>query len=258
MNGEIELITGTMGGGKTSYAVAEIMFHLRKGGTVYTNIEMVFPEVGKWLAYQGLKFDPTRLVYLNEDDVLSFTSFVKRGSADLRVMLVIDECALNFNSRDFQETAKREKQMEMPILHFNVLVRKLDIRLLYLVQASSLFDKQMRTLCQTQTDCRNLKHMRLLGVFPCPIPLQFRVHFVLTLGVKTLSYTEYIFSHGMRWVWPLYKSDALLGRAAGKFGKMEHAATSPLERIKKLKRPSDPIDWLTISTALCTTFFASF
>lgn len=248
MNGEIQLITGTLGGGKTLLAVEKAVNHLRRGGHVYTNIEIIAAEVEKWLACQGLQFEPERLHVIPNADIKQFHKNLERGEPDMRVYVIIDEAGLEFNCRDYRE-------LNRDLLNFNVLVRKFDICLIYIAQKPEMLDKQFRGLCQTQVDCRNFKHYKIWGVFSMPIPLLFRVHYSLVWGKRQHMRTEPVFTP--KWVYPLYNSDALLGDAAGKFASMGKATRSPLKRIKKLRlpRPSLPLSFFELFLASCVAFF---
>lgn len=251
MNGEIQLITGTLGGGKTLLAVEIACNHLRKGGHVYTNIEIIPDRVRTWLATQGYEFDESRLHLIPNASIKKFHETLTRGEPDMRVYVIVDEAGLEFNSRDWKETNRE-------LLNFNVLVRKFDIFLVYIAQKPEMLDKQFRNLCQTQIDCRNLKHYRIMGAFSIPVPLLFRVHFSLVWGKQHHTHTQTCLVP--KWVFPLYNSDALLGDAAGKFATMERAVRSPLRRIPKLKLPSPPlpISILEVLTASCVACLLSF
>lgn len=250
MNGEIHLISGTLGGGKTLYAVERIAWHLYKGGHVFTNIEMLPDAVAAWLASKGRQFDPARLHVILEADVKKFHEVVYRGHPDLRVMVVIDEAGLNLNARDW-------KDLNRDLLNFNVLVRKFDILMLYISQKPEMLDKQIRNLVQTQIDCRNFRHYKIMGLFSVPLSILFRVHMICTWGQKAKSHTETCLAP--RWAFRLYNSDALLGAAAGKFASMTRVSPTPLSRIKRVPLPRDyPIHWPEIIVSLCAALFTCF
>ena len=174
MNGFIEMVTGTLGGGKTSLAVERIYEHLCKGGWVYTNIECYPDKIAERMAQIGLEFDPQRLVIL-QGDAREFHKHVKRGTADSLVMVAIDEAGLEINSRDWGKTEK-------PQLAFNTMARKLDIWLVYISQDANDVDKQIRKKADTIWVCRNMKKLKIWGVFPFPLPFYFRVRFDNTRG----------------------------------------------------------------------------
>lgn len=231
MNGSIDLFTGLLGGGKTLLAVEEIAYHIRRGGTVYTNIALKLDGLRAWMAEHGLDLDESRIHILKVEDIEEFHKHVARGTKDMASLVVIDEASLNLNARDWQK-------LNRDLWNFNVLVRKLDIRLIYISQQPEYLDKQIRGLVREQVDCRNLRNFYLGGILPIPIPLLIRVYARKGFGGKAMrSHAE--FCPAPRWVYPLYDSDALLGKAAGQFSDMPFVNTAPLKKIPRVERPTD-------------------
>ncbi|MFH1499498.1 MAG: zonular occludens toxin domain-containing protein [Verrucomicrobiota bacterium] len=249
MIGFLKLVTGNMGGGKTSYVVELGIEHLLKGGTFATNIKMHLDKVAAHIEMCGYEFDPSRLIHLT-GDVATFFDQVPRGDSSRVVLVAVDEAALEgMNSRDWGKLDRR-------IFNFCTLARKLDIGTIYITQQPEFFDRQLRKLCNGGlVDCRNLREYRLWGVIPIPLPLLVRVHHSLTGGVFRKTFSEPITVR--KWVWPLYDSDALLGAAAGEFSQMQRAASGGLRRIKPKTDNLLPFAAVAASV-LCAAFFSSF
>jgi hypothetical protein len=246
VNGSIEIVTGTLGGGKSLFAVERIYFHLLAGGWVYTNIEMHHAAVAAEMADHGVEFEPDRLVLLT-GPLAEFHTLVSRGDENSNVMVVIDEAHLGFNSRDWAKTNR-------DLLDFNSCVRKLDILLLYITQDITNLDKQFRKLAGIQWMCRNMAKppMKLLGVIPVPIPLLFRIPFNKTVGNdKGVAGSPQIVG-STKWVWKLYNSDALLGESRTKMETMRKVSAKPLKRIKKTNTNSLLPE---MAALLCASFF---
>lgn len=243
MNGSIHMITGTLGGGKTLYAVEQIYFHLERGGFVYTNIALKFAEIRRFMASRGLVFDESRVKIIEAKSLVSFRQEIGRGTHDMPVMVVCDEAGLEINCQD-------HKSMNREFLNLNVLIRKLDIKMIYISQKYGMVNKQVRELCQTITDCRNLRFFRLFGVFAFPIPLLIRVHHDCTWGKANKSHSDTVWRAS--WAFPLYDSDALIGDAASKFaGLQQHQATA----LKRIENPSGLDGWVFPT---CVSFFVAF
>lgn len=246
MNGSIAAITGAMGGGKTLYGVSmEMIPHVKRGGFVYSNIELHIEEIRLHLAECGLVLDPDRIRVFKGKSLVDLQANIGRGTHDMPVMVIFDEAALDgLNSRDW-------KDLNREFLNFNVLVRKLDIRMIYIAQKFHMLDKQVRDLCQTLVDCRNLKNFRLFGMIPFPIPLLVRVHHENTWGKLNKTHSDLVFSP--KWAFKLYNSDALLGDAASKFASLEiHNATA----LQRIEQPPSP--WVFPAlTAFFVAFFVS-
>src|SRR5690606_30233321 len=246
MNGYLKLVTGNMGGGKTSYVVEMGIEHLLKGGTFATNIKCHVDVIAEYIPDQGFEFDPSRLIHLT-GDIGKFFDQIPRGTPSNLVLVGVDEAALEgFNSRDWNKMDRR-------IFNFCVLARKLDVGCCFITQQPEFFDKQLRKLCNGGlTDCRNLKSFKIWGVIPFPLPLIVRVHHDCVGGVFRKNHSEPLFER--RWVWKFYDSDALLGAAAAEFEQMQVAKSGPLSCIKKPDTGFDPSFFIT----LCASFFVSF
>lgn len=242
MNGSIHLVTGTLGGGKTLYAVEQIFHHLKAGGFVYTNIALRLDAIGALMREQGVVFEPDRVKIIEAKNLISFQTEIGRGTHDMPVLVVADEAGLEINSHDW-------KSLNRDFLNLNVLIRKLDIKMIYIAQKAAMLNKQVRELCQTQVDCRNMKYFRLFGFFAFPIPLLIRVHHDCTWGGRpNKTHTDTVWRAS--WAFPLYDSDALLGDAANKFaGLAQHQAT----KLQTIERPRD--SWAFPS---CAAFFVAF
>jgi len=245
MNGSSTLVTGNMGGGKTIYAVEEIAKHVLKGGYIFTNIVLKFEAFKEYCSKRGVIFDPERVKVLEGGDMSEFYKHVGRGTHHLAVMVVFDEAAVaGLNARDW---AKLERDM----FNFNVLIRKFDIRLIYIAQQPQFVDKQIRGLCSVLIDCRNMQHFRIWGVVPVPLPLFVRVHHNQIGGKVTKNFAEVVTKK--KEYYALYDSDALLGNEVAKFcalGVLDGKALTKIER-----EPSDM--GLIFITSLCAAFIVS-
>lgn len=250
MNGAIEIITGTLGGGKTLFAVERIYNHLLTGGWVYTNIEVYHEKFAARMAEAGFEFIPERLVHL-EGDPRDFHRQISRGTSDSCVMLVIDEAGLGFNSRDWAKTDKAN-------LTFNTLARKLDILLLYISQDINDIDKQFRKKAARLWVCRNFRHYQFLGVVPMPFPLMFRVCFDNSTGSSKPRKLHSEIGIKRSWACGLYNTDAILGQDQGELGKLGVVRAEPLKRIPKARsqKPSSPLfNYVTVCAASFAFFF---
>ena len=229
MDGGLELICGTLGGGKSLTAAERIYKHLLRGGCVYTNIQMYPEKVAEHMRERDSRvFVPERLIQLDGSNLSGFHNQVKRGTRKSRVLIVIDECHLEWNARDYQKTNKDSQKREM--LNFVTLVRKLDIDLVLITQDSTDIDKQLRKKGSVLTVCRNLKKMRIFGVIPFPLPLFTRVQFDVSIGhSKPVRIGCKVYRFPV-WVGEIYNTDALLGNVAGIFEALEVAESGKLQK----------------------------
>ena len=250
MNGSIEITSGTLGGGKTYFEVDRMYQHVAAGGWAYTNIEIYPQKFAEALARDGLEFDPKRLVFL-EGDPDRFHERISRGTADSQVLVVIDEAGLAFNARDWAKT-------DRALLTFNTLARKLDINLHYISQDIEDIDKQFRRKASKLWICRNLRHYRIGGVVPFPIPIMVRICMDNTVktGKAVREFAEPVIRR--QWICDLYNSDALHGSHAGAFSGMAAVRGEPLRRIPRV-RPPGPVRKSKLNyVTLCAASFASY
>lgn len=245
MNGYLKLVTGNLGGGKTSYVAELIAYHLRDGGYVATNIELRLDEIAEWIRSEGFVFDPSRVIIL-KGDLDQFYAQIPRGSPERVVMVAIDEAAITgFNSRDFAK-------LDRTVFNFCTLARKLDVGMWWVTQRPQFFDKQLRELCVALIDCRDMRQFKLWGFVPLPLPLLVRVHHQMVDGRPRYPTPEVVFRK--KWVWKLYNSDALLGDAANKFANMLKVNATPLPRIVQ----TGPSSFSPFIVSLCASFFVCF
>lgn len=249
MNGYVELITGTLGGGKTLFAVERIFEHLALGGYVFTNIAMKPDAIRAALEVRKRKkFDPSRLVVWTGDEAREPQNHVMRGTAERCVMLVIDEAGLEHNARDWAKT-------DRDFIALNALARKMELVVLYISQQATDFDKQVRSRCRAEWQCRNLHNLRLFGVLPVKVPLYARVCYDITKGKR--EYVTYDVLPLPMWVCELYDSNALVGRGKEALEKLVQATATPLEDV-----PAPPVTpeqlrrrVVLVSVALCAFAF---
>jgi len=257
MNGRIEIIAGTLGGGKSMCAVERAYEHLERGGYVFTNVEMHPEKIAERMLSRGYVFEPDRLVRLDGNSVSDFHLQVARGTADAQVLVMIDEAHLEWNSRDYAVTRKDTQAKEM--LNFCTLVRKLDIILLFITQAPEDIDKQLRKKANLLWICRNMRYYKIWGIIPFPLPIMTRTCFDIAVGhAKPMKQFSEFFLRPT-WACQLYNSDALLGQAAGKFAEMQTLVARPLKRVprKRIRRADTRLKWVlaVVSFSSCVTCF---
>lgn len=224
--GKLEFYCGSLGSGKTSFAVERALEHLIRGGTVVSNIEFYPDKVAAWMADNyGLKFDPDRLVKVEDGRDVWRSAVV--GSDELETMLLIDEAHVEHNARAWDKT-------ESEHIMFNTMARKLKIHVVYITQDINNVDKQFRRMAQMMWFCRNARHMRLFGLFSFPFNLFFRVPYVCGPGIPPKAMQPEVSWRPASW--GLFNSHSLVGRALETFSILKSAKSSPLERVPRPRR----------------------
>lgn len=154
----IQLYSGTPGSGKSIHLARDI-FHFanrRKDCLIIVN----FPVVTDLVRY------PDRIRYVPNQDLtpslvqqmaLDFFSSSGLPLEENRVILVIDECQLIFNSRDWQAAGRRDW------LAFFTQHRKLGVYCILVSQFDMMVDKQIRALIEYELIHRKVTNFGVFG-----------------------------------------------------------------------------------------------
>jgi hypothetical protein len=200
----IEVLQGTLGSGKSAVATARALAHIRNGGVVAANFNLV----DGWsnvLARRSLRnrFSPERMYkqslsmynrffYVNSLDAIRAID-VKGLSVDEHKthgnyqegqgLLILDECALVFNSR------KWEKNFEW--ITFFTQSRKLGWNVLLIAHTIDMIDSQIRPLCEFESRFRNLQRIKIpltpIPLSPFPSFLVIRRYAGLGAGASVVA-----------------------------------------------------------------------
>lgn len=239
MNGRIELVEGNRGSGKTEFLTELGYFHMRAGGYWFPNIEVNVEAIRLRMEEEGYIFEPSRLIPLpaNCDN---WHTKIARGTPNNLVMITIDEAQFKYDAFE-GKVAKDDRGIF-------ALARKLDILLIFATQRASKLSKVLRDDFDFMWKCKNLKQWKILGIFPFPFNIRFRIGSHMINGVPEVVTRYPVF--GRQWVWKLYNSDALLGDMAQRLGGLQILEAKELTRIKT---KTEPIDWAPTLAALCAS-----
>ena len=152
----IYLYSGTPGSGKSLHAAKTITEWFKKGKPVITNFELdtsKFPNAlhtsvedddltPDWLLSYSLAYFADRKVTKKDEDT---------------ILLVIDECQLIFNSRDYQ---KKDRKIW---IKFFTQHRKLGYRVILIAQMDKMLDKQIRGVIEYEYIHRKLSNFGKAG-----------------------------------------------------------------------------------------------
>lgn len=139
------VVTGNLGAGKTLVAVSRIQKYLQEGRRVATNLDL---KLENMLDPYNKTADCIRL-----EDIPTVESFkaIGRGYEGELVgdqkngLVVLDECALWLNSRDWNDKERRK------LIDYFVHLRKMRWDLVILIQDIEALDKQFRALYAEHT-----------------------------------------------------------------------------------------------------------
>lgn len=155
----ITLVTGVIGGGKTTYAMRETLAHLAKGLYVFTNVDFVFAECRKYCrVHYGVEIQREQIqAFPEREGVTEWWDLVDWGVEGEAVLAVIDEAQNFWGSRDWQNTQDKHKAM----LSFLTQSRKAGVDVMIITQDSGNVDKQFRVLAQQIVSCRNMANIKI-------------------------------------------------------------------------------------------------
>jgi len=157
----IELYTGTPGSGKSLHC-AKVMFQkLRSGGNVYANFDI------NLTAFKGRQtgiFIFKDNSEMSVDGLLEFalTEHKRNTNGNIiegQTLLVIDECQILFNSRDWNAKDR------MKWATFFTQHRKYGYSVILITQFDRLIDRQIRSLVEYQVIHRKISNFKTIGFF---------------------------------------------------------------------------------------------
>lgn len=154
----ISCYEGVLGGGKSYHAVKHILSYLAKGGNIYANIPLVWPQVRRYCRRRwGFIPHPRQYHSLTLDELSKLDKVVVGGTSDSPSLLVVDEIHLYFNSRDWATTSRS-------FLAWLTQSRKLHCDCIFITQNHLNMDKQFTRLLGRYWHFRDLRQWKLPGL----------------------------------------------------------------------------------------------
>lgn len=150
----IEIIQGAgVGAGKTYFAVLEkVIPHLVRGGTVYctSNFQLNWPAMKDYVAAEyGLILEDSQYVEVPAADTWRIHEITPPGTDECPVLIVLDECHAQLNSRDWNDSKKRA------MFDWATQSRHDDNDLLFISQHFNNIDNQVRKLATFVWNIKN-------------------------------------------------------------------------------------------------------
>lgn len=223
VEGSTEIITGTLGAGKSLCGADKGMDALVEGCVVITNLEYYPDKIAEWMRIEyGLIFDSARLIILKRASIADFQNFAMRGNEKRTVTMILDEAALDIGARDWQKHSDEQ-------FNFVILCRKLGIHLVLIAQDANDIDKRIRAKMQREVHCRSLNKLPFLdGVLKMPIFI--RVTYSIELGKRPMRLGAKFYWKAKSW--GMYNTKTLHGAKAQLFEALDQAPENDLERVQ--------------------------
>jgi zona occludens toxin (predicted ATPase) len=171
----IELYEGRLGGGKTYSACVRMVDQVARGGLIATNIEIVWDKFSEYIQNKfNVVPERDQFISLQDEQIGLFHRFTPSGTAELPVLVVIDEAHLTFNARDFAQTDKLYRET----LTFLTQSRKVNTDIIFIAQSVLNMDKQFMRLVQFIWRFRDLAKWKIPGLgIPYPLKQILAVQF---------------------------------------------------------------------------------
>lgn len=156
----IELYTGTPGSGKSLHCAKVIYNRINRGKGVIANFDInltIFKKkkIGNFLYIENSELSPDGLMrYAIKNHKRNTNGHIIEG----QTLLVIDECQILFNSRDWQARDR------MKWATFFTQHRKYGYNVILITQFDRLIDRQIRSLVEYQVIHRKVSNYKTLGL----------------------------------------------------------------------------------------------
>lgn len=189
----INFVTGTLGSGKSYYAMRNVFRYLAAGKVVATNFDLVGPfwETARRMSKSGRRVqgraayewcDDCRGRALRYDVMDDLYDYELPGSGEDRGLLVFDEGGLNLNRRTQRYRQKRAEHIyDNPLkdLQHYINMRKLGWTCLILAHSAKHLDDQVQDLGGSVIRLRNFARVKmpLIGVSLTKQPRFLAIHY---------------------------------------------------------------------------------
>lgn len=146
----IRVIQGEIGGGKTYFAVCEMMEALGDGRIICTNVELKIEPIRKYLRrFHKWELDLNQIVVLDAKDIRDFYAKTPAGSEHKFVEVYIDEAQFELNARDWMHQPRE-------LMEFLTTSRHEFTNVTFITQEADNVDKQVRRLVQCYWVCKDM------------------------------------------------------------------------------------------------------
>ncbi len=150
----IYLYSGTPGSGKSLHLAKDILFRLRRGGTVIANFtcneKIVGKREGDFIYKDNSDLTPAYLV--------GYAIKHHKKGREGQTLLVIDECSVMFNSREYG------KKDRMEWIKFFQMHRHFGYNVILCAQTDRLIDRQIRAFVEYDIKHRKMNNFGFVGM----------------------------------------------------------------------------------------------
>lgn len=250
----IWLYSGTPGSGKSLDTARDIMMKLRRGQRVIANFPINLAVVQRG---SRIKVDPENFIYKDNPEmtVKYLVQFARKNhmsGKESQTLLVIDECSVKFNPREW-DTNKTDRMNWIKFLQHH---RKLGYNVILVSQTDRLIDRQIRSFIEYDVKHRKANNFGFMGLLftLLKIPMFVAIEYHYALHEK-LSARFYMYSKKFEKLYDSYKmfDDELefneeKGPATSRGGAHAKRGGGPLEvagpdAVEEIQKTDRYADW---------------
>lgn len=154
----ISLYSGTPGSGKSLHIAQRIYHGLRRGRPTICNFEVNLKSIKN--NFKSLPFLYLDNTEMTANRLIEYSKNFWKGKSKIKedsILLVIDECQLLFNSRDWQQKGRKEW------LSFFSQHRKYGFEIVLVAQFDGMVDRQIRSLIEYNVIHRKASNFGIFG-----------------------------------------------------------------------------------------------
>lgn len=154
----ISLYSGTPGSGKSLHIAQRIYYGLRRGRPTICNFEIDLKKVNK-KKYKELPFVYMDNYKMTPENLIKVSKFWFEGTKikEDSILIVIDECQILFNSREWQKRSRADW------LSFFSQHRKYGFEIVLIAQFDGMIDRQIRSLIEYEYIHRKVSNFGIVG-----------------------------------------------------------------------------------------------
>lgn len=157
----IWLYSGTPGSGKSFHVAKQMMIKLRQRKNVISTVDINLMKVSKKGRVKIGQFEYIPILELTPKCLYDFAFKYHKKGKEGQTLLVIDECQIIYNSRDYQKSKDR-----MEWILFFTRHRHLGFNIIMITQFDRMIDRQIRALFEYEVKHRKVNNAGLLMFLP--------------------------------------------------------------------------------------------
>lgn len=218
----IEAIAGSVGGGKTYFAIDVLLHRIAADCTVATNIKVYRDEIAKQVKWRyGYTMDPDQLIELSEEQAANFHRFTPPGTAEAHSLAIIDEAHFAMPAGESLHARNANEA-----LRFASTSRHSHTDLIFISQSMDNVDIKIRRLVTNWYFVKDLRQWKFPKI-PLKYPFPHQLRLLLDRDGKTeLSRTLHVWDKDLFKCFDSFQTISSFDRAKSTIAKGKKKGTT--------------------------------